>query len=200
MYTVSRQVEHYPLYNCADRFNDLKAARKAYTWLLKSSQYISLSCGEIVLELTDSTKTVIRKHILYLTGREPIVEWDRKMVTVGNNRYPTAKVFYNDKMHEVLGLYEGYGCKPSDDKRFLFGNELGPTHLVISDSWYNAYDAVIDASHTVGNTSDLWEGDDLQGGYDFQSNSSGSGIVDTQYIWSVEWDEKLKGWYPGRGC
>lgn len=198
MFTVSRHIEHYPLYTSSAKFNSLKEARTAYTRLLNVSQDISL-CGEIVLQIYDDTGKVLRKHVLYLTGKSPIVERERNTVLIEGIKYPTARVFYNDKWHEVIGVYQGYGCKPSDDKRFLFGNEQGPTHIVISDSWCNAYEAVIDASHTVGDTSDLWDGDDLQSGYDFQANASGSGIVETMYIWSVEWDNAAKEWGQCRG-
>lgn len=208
MFTVSRSVENYPLYNCADSFNDLKAARKAYTWLLDVSQGISLMCGEIILQLTEgkldtwgsNATTVIRKHVIYTTKGDPIVERERNTVLVDGNKYPTAKIFYNDRLHEVIALYEGYASKLSDDKRFLFGNEYGPTHLVISDNWHDAWEAMIDASYTETDiTESLDDEGNLQDGYVYQSNFSGTGIVDTQYIWFAEWDNAAKEWGQCRG-
>jgi hypothetical protein len=210
MYTVSRSVENYPLYNCSDSFDNLKAARKAYTWLLDVSQGISLMCGEIVLQMTETRKDeltwsnvdkVIRKHVIYLTKGDPIVERERTTQNVDGTDYPIARVFYGDKWHEVIALYEGYGCKPSDDKRFLFGHEYGPTHLVISDSRHNAYEAVIEASFTVTDTTDIVDDDEngLQDGYTYQSNFKGTGIVETLYLWCVEWDNAAKEWSQCKG-
>lgn len=101
----------------------------------------------------------------------------------------SASVRFHESDHIVKVYDDGIG------QWYLFGREFGPEWLVRADSFQSAWEIVVDEMPTI-NESEVEEayylGDDeqetLHEGYEYQSNASGTGIVD---IGHDAWQEEI---------
>jgi hypothetical protein len=93
-----------------------------------------------------------------------------------------------------LDSYRASSIKVLDDgwgELFVYGQEFGPMFVVRARTFCDAYDMVIDELPTIdpSEVDEAFYGDDLEEGYTFQSNATGTGIVNIGYY---EWMREIQ--------
>lgn len=128
------------------------------------------------------------------------------MILKNGTRVVAARNRYGSPV-EVVD--EGYG---SGDTVYLYGDETGTRLVVVAQSWEDAYEAAIDSRPTIPKDEvyeaygfdspeemAAWEGEyaregeyrELEEGYQYQSNASGTGIVNAgHYEWSRAYEPR----------